>query len=125
MPHATTAGQTLDESMDREMRECLKRCEECARVCWETIAYCAQQGGRHVEAAHLETLLDCAQICDTSASLLARGSGLHASHCGVCAEACKRCEESCEQFADDAQMRACAAACRRAAESCRQMAVGH
>lgn len=81
--------------------------------------------GRHVEAAHLETLLDCAQICDASVALLARGSELHASQCGVCADACERCEESCEQFGDDAQVQACADACRRAAQSCQQMAHAH
>lgn len=120
-----SAEPTAGRASNAEMQECLRRCQECARACWETLAYCAQQGGDHVEAKHLEALLDCAQLCDTSVSLLARGSALHAQHCGVCADACKRCQKSCEQFKGDAQMQTCAEACARSAESCQQMAQHH
>lgn len=125
MPQTLSTRRTDDQSMSSKMQECLHNCQECARICWETLAYCTQQGGRHVEAAHLEALLDCAQICETSTSLLARGSELHTKFCEVCAEACKRCQESCEQFGDDAQMRACADACKRSAQSCEEMARAH
>lgn len=125
MPHSASGQsnvKTGDQAMSAEMQECLRNCEECASTCWETIAYCAQQGGKHIEPAHLEALLDCAQICTTTVSLLARASALHPAQCGVCAEACRRCQESCEQFDDDEQMRACAEACARSAKSCEQMA---
>lgn len=80
--------------------------------------------GRHAEAAHIRLLLDCVQICATSADFMARGSDLHAETCAVCADVCERCARDCEQFGDDRVMRACAEACRRCGEACRQMAGG-
>ena len=84
--------------------------------------HCLQMGGRHAEAGHLQLLLDCAEICQTSANFMTRGSELHNRTCAVCAEICERCAEDCEQFGDEALMKACAETCRRCAESCRQMA---
>jgi hypothetical protein len=108
--------------MSAEMRECVDACSECHRICLETVQHCLERGGRHAEAAHIRTLLDCAQVCATSADLMLRGSDLHAAICTACAEVCERCAEDCERFSDDPLVRACADACRRCAESCRQMA---
>jgi hypothetical protein len=79
-------------------------------------------GGRHAESAHIRLMLDCAEICQTSANFMLRGSELHSRTCGVCAEVCERCARDCEQLGDDAHMRACAEACRRCADSCKHMA---
>ena len=76
---------------------------------------------RHAEAAHIRLLLDCAEICQTSANFMLRGSDLHARVCAVCAEVCERCAQDCETFEEDF-MQACAQECRRCAESCRRMA---
>ncbi len=116
MPH------TKSHPMSAEMEQCIQNCTDCHKVCEQTLAYCLQMGGRHVEAPHLKNLLDCAQTCAASADFMLRGSELHPKLCGVCAEACDRCAQSCEQFGDDSQMRACSEMCRRCAESCRQMA---
>ena len=116
MPHS--AGQQMSE----EMRQCIQACSDCHRICMETVNYCLQQGGTHAEAAHIRLLLDCAEICRTSADFMIRGSDLHGRTCAVCAEVCERCAEDCERFGDDAQMKACAETCRRCAESCRRMA---
>jgi hypothetical protein len=86
------------------------------------MAHCLHMGGRHVEANHLTLLLDCAEICQTSANFMLRGSDLHSRTCAVCAEVCERCAESCERFTDDAMMQQCAQVCRSCAQSCREMA---
>ena len=104
------------------MQQCIEECLSCHRVCLETVTYCLQQGGKHAEATHIQTLLDCAEICQTSANFMLRSSELHGRTCAACAEVCERCAESCEQMGEDEQMRACAEACRRCADSCRQMA---
>jgi hypothetical protein len=91
-------------------------------MCLLTIPYCLQHGGQHAEAAHIRLLLDCAEICQTSANFMLRGSDLHSRICAVCAEICDRCAQDCERFEGDQQMQACAQACHRCAESCRQMA---
>jgi hypothetical protein len=116
------ASRTPTQAMTSEVEACIRACRDCAQTCLETVRYCLQQGGRHAEAGHLTLLLDCAQLCQTTADFMARGSEFDRVLCGACAEVCDRCAESCERFGDDQQMRACAEACRRCAESCRAMA---
>lgn len=116
------ATATRQHEMTREMQHCIDECLACHRVCLETVTHCLQMGGRHAEAAHIRLLLDCAEICQTSANFMLRGSDLHGRTCGVCAEVCTRCAEDCERFGDDAQMLACAETCRRCAALCHEMA---
>lgn len=116
MPH--TAGH----QMSADMQQCIQECLNCHSICLQTVSHCLQMGGKHADPQHIALLLDCAEICQTSANFMLRGSPLHGRTCGVCAEVCELCAQSCEQMGDDAMMQACAAACRRCAESCRQMA---
>lgn len=116
MPHTTT------HKMSKEMEQSIQNCLDCYRVCLQTATYCLQMGGKHAAPEHIKLLLDCAEICQTSAGFMLRYSDLHGQTCAVCAEVCEQCAESCRQFEGDAQMKACAEACRRSAESCRQMA---
>ncbi|MEU8006119.1 four-helix bundle copper-binding protein [Catellatospora sp. NPDC049111] len=95
---------------------------ECHRICEETITHCLQAGGKHVEAAHIQLLTDCADICRTAADFMVRGSEFHPAVCAVCADVCERCAIDCERFSGDEQMAKCAKACRECAQSCRQMA---
>ena len=124
-----TIGQGADptryaagQRMSQDMEKCIQECLGCHSVCLQTVAYCLPMGGRHAEPGHIRLLLDCAEICQTSANFMLRGSDLHGRTCAVCAEVCERCAQDCEQFGDDEQMRACAEACRRCAESCSRMA---
>lgn len=108
--------------MDKQaMEQCIQNCIDCARTCRATLAHCLSKGGEHVKAAHVTLLIDCAECCDMSASMMLRGSRFHADHCRLCAEICKACEESCAALASDAAMTACRDACRRCADSCRRM----
>ena len=111
-----------DMHVDDLMRLCIQNCTDCHAVCVQTINVCLEPGVRHLAAEHIRLLLDCAEICQTSANFMLRGSPLHTRVCAVCAEICERCAALCERFGGDPQMRDCAAACRRCAESCRQMA---
>ena len=117
MPHTTEHG------LSQEMRACAEECFRCHAACEETQAHCIMMGGRHTEPQHLNTLADCAKICETSASFLLRMSDLHPQVCRVCAEACDRCARSCEETdRNDETMRHCIEACRRCEKSCRGMA---
>jgi hypothetical protein len=111
-------GHKLDDAM----LKCIELCQDCHKACQETLIYCLQQGGHHSEADHIRLMMDCAEICQTSANFMQRGSDLHMHTCRACAEVCERCAEDCESMADDARMAACATMCRRCSESCRQMA---
>ena len=113
----------MPHQMSQQMHECIENCTNCHNICIETAAHCLQMGGKHAEASHIRTLLDCADICATSASFMLRGSDFHKQTCGLCAEVCEQCATSCEQIdPNDEQMRACAEMCRRCAQSCRAMA---
>jgi hypothetical protein len=105
-----------------DMQTCITNCTDCHRICLETITYCLQKGGKHAGADHIRLMMDCVQICATSADFMIRGSELHRLTCGACVEICTRCAEDCEQMADDARMKRCAEMCRRCADSCREMA---
>ena len=113
---------TEHRSMGNDMQQCIQECLNCHSVCLATVAPRLEMGGAHASPQHIGLLLDCAEICQTSANFMLRGSALHARTCGVCAEVCTRRAEECERMGDDAQMRACAEQCRRRAESCRRMA---
>jgi hypothetical protein len=110
------------EKMDEAMRQCIENCVDCASICIETTMHCLQMGGEHAEPEHIRLLMDCAEICQTSANFMLRNSELHGSVCGVCAEVCERCAEDCARFTDDDVMQQCAEICRTCAASCREMA---
>ena len=95
-------------AVDRELKECIDLCQSCHAVCLSTVAYCLERGGRHAEPSHLRLLLDCTDICRTSADFMLRGSDLHTLTCGTCALVCERCAEDCARMGDDEPMRACA-----------------
>ena len=108
--------------MPASMQQCIEECLNCHRTCVETMQHCLEKGGKHAKAEHIRTLLDCAQICATSADFMLRGSDLHVHTCAACAAVCEACAKSCEEIADDAEMKRCADVCRRCAASCREMA---
>ncbi|MEQ9552091.1 MAG: four-helix bundle copper-binding protein [Coleofasciculus sp. G3-WIS-01] len=107
--------------VNSELQKCIQDCLDCGSICLNTITYCIQKGGQHATANHIKQMMDCAEICQTSANFMLRGSNFDTRTCAVCAEICDQCAQSCEQFDDDDQMQACAQMCRRCAESCRQM----
>jgi hypothetical protein len=104
------------------MQACIQNCLDCHSLCLETIIYCLKQGGKHTALEHIRLLMDCAEICQTSANYMLRGSSFHDYTCDVCAEICQQCGEQCSQFSGDEQMRACAEMCYRCAASCQEMA---
>jgi hypothetical protein len=106
---------------DPAMRDCIQQCWDCRDTCQATLYnYCLEQGGHHVEQAHVRLMADCIQACQTAADFMTRGSELHAVMCSACAEVCDACAESCEAMEDEA-MDLCARTCRDCADSCRRM----
>lgn len=91
---------------------------DCIDACNRTLAYCLRQGGKHAEYEHIAGILDCLEVCITTADLAGRNSPVAPALIQVCGEVAKDCEESCEAFGDDAEMVRCADACRDLAEWC-------
>ncbi len=113
----------VNHGMGEHLRRCIKLCGDCHEMCVRALAYCIGMGGQYVEEKHLRLIVDCAQICQTSADFMLRGSSFHDRVCGVCAEVCESCADSCESFSNDAQMKLCAELCRECAMTCREISV--
>lgn len=113
-----------NESVGINMEQCIRDCIECYQECTRCIPHCLSQGGEHVEQKHILLMMECAQICNMSATLMMLKGGQFAyEHCQLCAKVCDACEESCNSIdPDDSMMQKCADMCRKCADSCRSMA---
>ena len=63
------AHQTASPQISREMQECIEECLRCHGICLQTVSHCLELGGKHADPDHIGLLLDCAEICRTSAEL--------------------------------------------------------
>jgi hypothetical protein len=108
------------EHTSTSMQECIDACTECAQTCLKmAMTHCLEKGGKHVEPDHFRLLIDCAEVCQTSARLQLSGSVFAEDFCSLCAEVCNACADSCARVGD---MQACVLACQHCAESCESMA---
>ena len=113
----TDSGSTI---LDAMMQSCIDECQKCHVTCLSmATGFCLLKGGVHATQAHIRTMLDCAQICATTADFMARGSAHHVAICQLCADICDACARSCTGMAG---METCLATCRACAKSCRDMA---
>jgi len=105
---------------DQSMQACIEACSHCHQVCLHTaMNHCLKAGGEHVEAEHFRQMLNCAEICQTSANFQLSSSPFHRHVCEVCAKICEACAASCKKIGG---MDECVEACNNCAESCRKMA---
>lgn len=105
----------------QEMDECITGCLSCHATCLQTVEHCLESGGAHADREHIRLLLDCAELCESSAHFMIRESPFQGRICALCAEACRACEEACRRMGDAADLR-CAESCRRCAEMLPQVA---
>lgn len=106
--------------LEPEMEECIQNCLDCHHVCLETaMNHCLETGGKHVDPSHFRLMMNCAEICQTSANFMLSGSEHHKLTCGVCAEICRKCAEDCRELEG---MEECVSVCGRCADSCGRMA---
>lgn len=105
-----------------DLEPCIENCVNCHRICLETAAvHFRGEAPKSLPESVVRLLVDCADICRTSADFMIRGSALHAHTCRACAAVCERCAEECDRMGEDPHMAACAEACLRCAETCREM----
>ena len=60
-----------------DIQQCIQDCLRSQRVCVETFTHCLEKGGKHAAPEHIRLLLDCSEICQTSANFMLRNSELH------------------------------------------------
>ena len=106
--------------ISEQTRDCIEACLECQAVCLTmAMTECLELGGDHVRPQHFRLMMDCVQMCDVTADLMAHKSQFHRQTCALCAEVCETCAEDCETLSG---MEECVAACRVCAAACRSMA---
>ena len=122
----TSVGPSLERrlamthhTLTPEMQNCIESCKACHDVCLQTaMTDCLETGGTHVEPDHFRLMLNCAELCQTSANFMLSNSSMHAVVCAACADVCNACAASCDRVGD---MDACADTCRRCATDCATM----
>jgi len=118
---ASVESERAHEQTHDDMQECIEECLNCHAVCTMTLQHCTASGGDLTEVNLLGVLLDCAEICQTSANFMLRGSPYHVITCGACAELCRACEEACRAVHGEDQLAHCADVCAGCAEVCDRM----
>ena len=113
-------GDRIQHKNQDAMQTCIDHCLACSEICWRmATTHCLQLGGPHAEQPHLALMLNCAELCRTSAQFMLSGVEVHRHVCAACAKVCAACADDCEAIG---QMNDCVAACRRCADSCAAMA---
>lgn len=90
-------------------REYLDECQACVRACVNCILR-ENRDQPQVASDRLELLWQCAQVCRTSASLIATNEKGARAFATVCSSMCCECAQACEAV-DDECFRHCAKAC--------------
>ena len=92
----TCADACLSEDDPSEMRECIRYNLDCADICATTGSLIARPGPQDPRTLQAQ-LAACAQACRACAEECERHAG-SMEHCRVCAESCRACEKACERM---------------------------
>ena len=86
-------GSTMEQQHDHidtqthdDLQDCIEECLNCHAVCTLTLQHCIASGGELTDVHLIGILLDCAEMAQTSANFMLRGSPYHVVTCGACAE---------------------------------------
>ena len=118
----TSIQNNRSAEFGNNMDQCIKDCISCYGECMSCIPHCLSIGGKHADPKHITLMMECAEMCNMSATFMQLRGQFAYEHCQLCAKVCDACAESCSSIdADDSMMQKCADFCRKCAESCRNM----
>lgn len=118
-PGTHTSGKTQADSNMLPMQECINACWDCHQICLRTaLTHCLKAGGDHVGENHFRLMMNCAEVCQTSANLQLSNSTFSKQQCTLCAAVCEACCHSCEGMDG---MEEVMQACKLCAKSCNNM----
>jgi hypothetical protein len=89
----------------------------CAATCNACMSACLDEKDVRKMRVCIELNLDCAAICNLTASYLSRSSKFAREILPLCHTICIACAEECENHTEN-HCRRCAAICRQCAEQC-------
>ncbi|HSH66161.1 MAG TPA: four-helix bundle copper-binding protein [Bacteroidia bacterium] len=91
---------------------------ECADACYKCSTACLDEKDVQKMTQCIRLDMDCAQICQTTAAFISRGSD-HTKHLmKECAEICSRCAQECAKHSNMEHCKICAETCKKCAEMC-------
>lgn len=70
----------------QQFQSCIRACYECAEACNHCAAACLQEQDVKMMARCIALDIDCAQVCELAAAVMARASESAKNVCGACAE---------------------------------------
>lgn len=105
------------------MNDCIEACNDTREAALRTLAWATSDGFKEATPEFIRLLSDCAEITQTAANFMLRGSELHHETCKACEEVCEAVFEACEQAGLDEiedfkdQVKTCANHCREMASA--------
>ena len=88
-------------SLSQDIQECIAECLNCYCTCTQAaMNQCLEEGGDHVQPEHFRLMVNCADLCRTTADFMLSSSSTYAEVCSVCADGCDACAESCREMAE-------------------------
>lgn len=116
------ADATSREIDDAAIAACIEACLRCHLACTVCASSCLAEPDVTSMSECIRDDLACAELCRTTASVLAISQGaadLAHEVAAACRRACEACAESCDAHADHHEhCRLCAEACRECADAC-------
>lgn len=99
-----------NQNLINALNECVAACNHCASACL---------GEEDVKmmARCIQTDIVCAEICSTTAKVLAFDSSVSQEMVDLCRKICSECAAECEKH-DMEHCRHCAEVCRKCEEAC-------
>lgn len=112
--------------VDREkLTTCIEECIACAQACTACADACLSEGMPAELAKCIRTNMDCADICNATASVLSRHTGYDANITRAivqaCATACKACGDECGRHTHMEHCRLCSESCRSCETACNEL----
>ena len=110
-----------------QARKCIEACAECAQACTICADACLAETDVTMLVNCIRLDLDCADVCQVTATLVTRPSHRDApalrAQLEACYEICRACADECGRHSHMDHCRICAEVCSACADACQQMMV--
>jgi len=108
-------------SVTDKYQSCIDACTKCAQACYECFDACLKETNVNERTNCIKILVECAMMCQASASVMSMDGQYATDHCKMCATICEKCAYECNIF-EDAHCKKCADICTMCAKECKTMA---
>ncbi len=116
------ARLTTEDQLGKEIQECMLKCLDCRTMCLKLVEHYLRLEGAKSDGPDIRLLLNCSEICATTARFMLRGSEFCQRLSLLCAEVCKRCARQWSLLRDDALIEGCWLSWSQCAECCERTA---